>query len=1134
MSRMKLLRYWMAVVSCSLVLSLSTAAVGWSQETPTPDAAAAPDADLPGPPEPATAAPTAEEPAPDQPVVREAPEAAQQEEAEAEQAQAEDEVAERNAPIDPPMQMHDDVIDDDPAEVLEEAAEELDPAAVAAEQGLSPLLLFIIVIAVVVLPFWIGSLMAKKLRMQEYGWKIGLALGTLVAGTVICYFGWPPHLGPDLSGGINLIYEVDPEEEEIDTEKLIAALRRRINQGGVKEVTIRPYGSRQIEIIIPKADDAEVDIVKNKITTAGALEFRIVANRQDHVQIIEAAREVEGRQVEVGGAVVAMWVGLDPEQFDPARTAQFTTRQNARGETEVLVVMDDYDVTGEYLETATSGIDQGGRPAVNFSFNAQGARRFGHLTTENAPNPGTGFTRDLGIVLDNTLLSAPSLNEPITQGRGQISGGSFTPEEVEFLISILNAGSLPAALSETPISEQVTSPTLGADTVERGAWAMIASIIAVMLFVLVYYRFAGLVACMALVINLVLLLAVMILINAAFTLPGIAGLVLTIGMAVDANVLIYERIREELSRGAALRMAIRNGFDRATTTIVDSNMTTLITAIVLYWIGTDQIKGFAVTLILGIVMSMYTAVFLGRIVFEIAERKRWITDMHMMRLWGNTQWDFVGKRNLCIAASLVLIAIGFVAVAARGKTLLDIDFTGGSSVTVAFIEPQEIREVRDEVEQAAEELAERARPAVEAYQDAVDEGEGREESLPEEVQSLGQLQLPVEFTVVGVGEDDRLFKIDTSIRDFSIAQQMLESQFDGRLVTNHLDYTPLQTAGEAVGGQRSAVSKSDTQFVAFLQDEEQAAPDALSPDAATEQAPQESTAAGGDVRTTTTLQFGEPIKHDTLVQLFENAFVEAGLPEVSFTITDQQHQIGSDVARTEWDLSVAMPAEQTEQLLATLGAAIEDATVFPSSSNIGGQVAADMQVQAGYAMFGSVLCIIGYVWIRFQRIMYGLAAVVALIHDVLITIGALALSKYIVLYLDPVAAALMIDPFKINLAIVAALLTVVGYSINDTIVIFDRIREVRGKSPDLTPEMVNVSINQTMSRTLLTAITTLLVLLILYIWGGPGIHGFAFALLVGCSMGVYSTVFIAAPIVLWMTGSPGEKTTRRTAEAARA
>ena len=258
----------------------------------------------------------------------------------------------------------------------------------------------------------------------------------------------------------------------------------------------------------------------------------------------------------------------------------------------------------------------------------------------------------MGIILDDRIISFPRLITTISDS-GRITG-NFTQDEVSFLVGILRAGKLPATLTKEPISENQIGSMLGDDTIQKGKVAVAVSMIAVFVFTAFYYRFAGLIACVCLLANLLFVFAVMILVNAPLTMSGLAGLALTVGMSVDANVLIFERIREEIDRGAGVRMAIRNGFDRATVTIVDSNLTTLITAFVLYVIGTDQIRGFAVTLILGILTGMFTAVFCGRVVFDIADRQGWITQLRMMRFVGATHVDFMGKRRIWFAVSTSL------------------------------------------------------------------------------------------------------------------------------------------------------------------------------------------------------------------------------------------------------------------------------------------------------------------------------------------------------------------------------------------------------------------------------------------------------------------------------------------------
>ncbi len=479
--------------------------------------------------------------------------------------------------------------------------------------------------------------------------------------------------------------------------------------------------------------------------------------RQHPTEIALARQNPQAHDVVQGGRVVAKWVKIAPDKFQGVPGME--SRQTKTGETEVLVHMDEYDVDGNYLDRAGSGYDESARPAVNFSFNTPGATRFGALTGDNLPDRISGSHSHLGIILDGRLFSAPRLISAITS-QGQITG-DFTQDEVAFIVEILNAGHLPAALAKTPVSETNISPQLGEDTIRNGSIAMIVSTIAILIFMAVYYRFAGLVANLAVLLNILLVVACMILFKAAFTLAGLAGLVLSVGMAVDANVLIYERMREELQRGAALRMAIRNGFGRAMATIIDSHITTLLTGVVLYAIGTDQLKGFAITLILGLLLNLFTAVYCGRIVFDVAERRRWITKLNMMRMIPETNFDFVKPTAYAVTASLLVIAIGLGAAWARGSQLLDIDFVGGTSVQIQLQEPMHIADVRRIVE-----------------------GGGDPNQAIEDV------------TVAAVGaegQESSVFKIDSSIEEIPTFQARLQKMFAGKLAVYEMSFTAPET-----------------------------------------------------------------------------------------------------------------------------------------------------------------------------------------------------------------------------------------------------------------------------------------------------------------------------------------------------
>jgi protein-export membrane protein SecD len=588
--------------------------------------------------------------------------------------------------------------------LLAQQAGDATDADSAGNSSTQMLTLLILIILLVLGLFLVGNLLGKRLRMPGYGWKIGIILLTIVGGLTITSLGWPPKLGIDLSGGVILVYEVDEKETEVDMDALVTALKRRINPSGVKEVVIRQYGDRQVEIIIPEVQSDEIEYLKMLITKSGALKFRIMAEKDiDDQRLFQLAQKQEedarengldpSDQVYDGEELIGEWVRVakveGSDELNPSYQVEVNPQQNELrdlgGQLEVLMRTTRFNVEGEHLKSAATGHDEVGRPAVHFNMTGPGSVLFSGLTSTNK-------NRRLGIVMDRELLSAPNIRSTITNNG--IIEGEFTQKEVKLLVDVLKAGKLPSALKKDPISDQEISATLGADTVRKGKKAISISFGAVLLFMAFYYRFAGVVACLALCLNLLLILTMMILFKAAFTLPGLAGLVLTVGMSVDANVLIFERIREELGRGAALRMAIRNGFGRATTTIVDANITTLITAIVLYAIGTDQIRGFAVTLILGILMSMFTAIFCSRVLFDVAERSRWITRLAMTTIFGQLQVDFIGKRKFAAVCSSFLIIVGLLGAYYRGKNLFDIDFNGGTSVEVMLKEPMAIEKVR--------------------------------------------------------------------------------------------------------------------------------------------------------------------------------------------------------------------------------------------------------------------------------------------------------------------------------------------------------------------------------------------------------------------------------------------------------
>ena len=830
---------------------------------------------------------------------------------------------------------------------------------------------------------------------------------------------------------------------------------------------------------------------------------------------------------------------------------------------------------------AASDVDQKGRPDVTFQFNSLGARKFGGLTSSNLPDETSGFTRKLGIILDGYLYSAPSIQSTI-HDRGEITG-SFTKKDTDDLVSVLNAGALPATLSDKPISELFTGPTLGSDTIVQGRNAMVLATVVILVFMLFYYHFSGLVADMALALHLLILLALMLLFKATFTLAAFAGVALTVGMAVDANVLIYERFREEMDRQTTLRMSIRNGFAHAMSAIVDSNVTSLVSAAVLYAVGTDQVKGFAVTLFIGVLTNIFASVYCTHVVFDVAERQKWISRLKMLRALSKTSIDFWGIRRRCYLGSFLMITVGMIAVGFRGASLLDIDFTGGVSVEIALKKPEDINKVRKKLADLPDLVV----------SDVHREGE------------RANLRFVVNTATPAGTKDANQYKAKV--------QNRIQEAFGDNLVGNSLTVGPLtpipgarklsqdrtrhaprdagphaereeyvgwdQAAKAADGppehvnlvGRRSLaracptllrslgrlradlppdsmLAAADRSSVLLAQAPKPSTPPskATTP-ASTPAAPKPATAAkpvepasgaakpaasapaapaapnpfaGG---TQAELKLEQKLDHATLAGVFDEVIRSGKVvkPAVRYDLTNPSYTEEDTAAYDHWTVRMELPAEKAQRLLDAVKARVAAMPVFPSSNTIGGKVAGETEVRALYAMLGSMILITLYLWIRFQRVIYGIAAVVALIHDSLTTIGALALCYYIAKWCPPLASVLLIAPFKIGLIEVAAVLTLIGYSVTDTVVVFDRIREVKGKAPFITPAMINTSVNQTLSRTILTSLTVFLVSGVLYALGGATIHGFSFAMLFGVVTGTYSSVYIAAPLLL--VGAPHVK-----------
>ena len=1001
------------------------------------------------------------------------------------------------------------------------------------------------VLFTLVMPFVLGWLFAKLLRLPNLATRIGVVLLALFIGAAP--FTWNVlvgasqgysvgeslkrsiRLGIDLAGGTNLVYRVqetaDKKLNDRILDQMVGSVVQRINPSGTEEVTVRQVGRDRIEVIVPGADREKTEQIKSRLTKLGSLEFGILANTTDHQGIIAAAQKLPGSQRNVyqGGRIVASWKSVAREkpgvigdtkvgdwkegaEGGDERIPGMARYVNRRGELveppidgaadlqidrQILTIVEPLNrrVTGEYL-TSTSSItsQETGRPAVSFSFNAAGGRRMSALTSANRPGRD-GRKRRLAILLDDQIHSAPTLNDVIST-QGQITG-SFSQDEVTELVNVLDAGALEVPIDPTPISEFTVSPLLGSDTVKKSISAILWSGLLVFVFMAAYYWKAGLIADLCLALNIILVLGTMSFIDATFTLPGLAGIVLTIGMAVDANVLIFERIREEKARGSSLRVGIQNGFDRALSTIIDANVTTLIVAVILFMIGTDAVRGFAVTLFVGIAMSMFTALYVGRLLFEILERKG-MRKLEMVSVLGRSNVDFMGKAIPAMIASGVLIVAGLAVLFYRGSAMFDIDFLGGTMVTFQLKEGQtatatQIRDALNDVPEFKGDI------------------------------SVERLVLSGE----GAGEAGRRFRVRTTRRD---SEQVATTGQPANIKAA----TPEKT-GKTVS-ELVAEAFDDNPKFDILRVLAQVGP--VTPIAADAAGVAQSAYVGGHQAT---VSLSQELNADTVAAYLSRQLSQgvgggrkyenpAGLLRVLGTAGTGM-QAAENEARTFNKVRVeAAPAIVEADFAAALNGmqtTMSRSPVFDEVNSFDSSVAGETQNLAIMAILASWLAIIGYLWFRFQSIAFGLAAVAALVHDVLITLGAIALAA-------AAGAAgfhfLGLEEFKINLPMVAAILTLIGYSINDTIVVFDRIREVRGKNPRLNETIINTSLNQTLSRTLLTALTTFIVVAILYFFGGEGIHGFAFVLVVGIIVGTYSSIFIASPILLWLVNRKATRT----------
>ncbi len=787
------------------------------------------------------------------------------------------------------------------------------------------------------------------------------------------------NLGLDLQGGIHLVLEVQTqglsaEDAQDAVARAQEIIRNRIDQFGVAEPTIQRQGDNRIIIELPGVQD--VQRAKDLVGQTALLEFQLLEPGEDRNRLLqrinaltspaaadsaqaEEAVEEEVSLFEEGGkepetassarSLVSMLIPMGNSDLavgirdvqrvkniihSPAAQAlvpsdvEFVFSSKPEGVEGnqyyfIYLVRSRPEMTGDMLQDAYVSIGQNveylGQPIVNFATTDEGVRQFSRIT-------GAHIGDRMAIVLDEAVYSAPTIQSKISEGRGIITG-SGDQDEAKDLAIVLRAGALPAEVHI--IEDRTVGPSLGRDSIEQGKTAALYSIVLVALFMLIYYRTAGIIADVALVLNMFFIMAVLAGFNATLTLPGIAGIILTIGMAVDANVLIFERIREELRAGKTVRAAIDSGYNHALSAIVDANVTTFLVGIVLYQFGTGPVRGFALTLCIGIISSLFTAFFVTRTVFDLLTRGSGTQSLSIgpVGFLADSRIAFLAKRNMGFAISGIVFALGLVSIVAINGLRPGIDFAGGTLLELHFEPALKIEDVRGALNQVP------------------------------------------------------------------------------------------------VGDKTMDLSKSEIK------------------------------------------QFGSP--NDILIRVSES---EEGTEVAEGIMKSLQSTFASNIQGADW---------------------------IRRQEKVGPKIGEELSGAAVRAVLVALALILLYMAWRFHRFLYGIAAVAALFHDVLITLGLLSLFGV-----------------DITLAVVAGLLAIVGYSLNDTIVVFDRIREnlhvVRREG---FAGMIDLSINECLSRTLVTSLTTLVAVFVLMAFGGEVNRDFTITLLIGIVIGTYSSVFIASPVL---------------------
>ena len=709
---------------------------------------------------------------------------------------------------------------------------------------------------------------------------------------------WPPEkkiaLGLDIQGGTSFLIRLKGGDKEVNKgmlDQAVEVIRKRVDYFGASEPIISPVGNDRILVQIPGLDTAKIQEARDQLSRVAKLEFRLVyPDGGERLRAIDASKEV-----------------IPPEYR--IEVYKHPAEGNEKPTEERLLVKKKADLGGDRVSGSNAYYGNEGW-TVQLKFDSEGAQKFGQITEQYK---GHRFA----IVLDGIIQSAPVIRDAIYGGDAVITG-KFGEQEARGLASVLeNPLQTPVSIEE----ERSVSPTLGLDSIRASILAGLVGLAITLVCVAIYYKIPGLVANLALIINLILLIGALTMFRFVLTLPGIAGIILTIGLSVDANVLIYERLREEMALGKSLKIAMKTAYEKAFSSIFDANVTTLITAAILFWKASGPVKGFAISLTLGILASLFTALIVGRNFLGWFVDTGRLKRISMLHLISSQHINFLGKGFLACMCSLALLLAGAMAFYTRGDRNFGVDFRGGDLVTLSAPNKIDVGQVRDALK-------------------------------------------PIGFADASIQESAQGGKSYITVR------------------------TPLNTSDKV-----------------------------------------------------------------------EKQIIQA-MPNAAFKV------------------------EGSERVGAL----------------VGGELAKNSLIALGLGILGILI----FVTFRFE-LSFAVGAIVALLHDVLITVGMFSLLGR-----------------ELTLTMVGAVLTIAGYSINDTIVVYDRIREGLASGRRGTIEQImNESINQTLSRTILTSTVTLIPILCLFFFGGAVLRDFSLAIIIGVAVGTYSSIFIASPIVLWWTRARG-------------